>query len=1038
MFKPGRGGGGAAGRRPPARPGRAPMAHGRGRGGAASTSQQQGREELFSLESGGAPDFASIIRLVPGLVEEIERLEAQGGTARIKFGSNPMNHTENVIEVGPKQYHFNWSPELGVCDIYEQVQNGESNNGLLLERGSALRKMNVQRILDESAKNQVKMRSVQAELQSKSRKSIILDPANPSVKKQVQSMAAAGVEGSMRRWGGPKDKFKKSNQAPIAAPPPKRITIAKPVPAGSPPQHLIETINPKKTTENRNYEKRQTPVRSNNHYGNNNENSAELKAHLINILSENPKGSSLKVLEKAAGDSFPDSAKKIESIVKTIANYQAPGRYILKSGFASESSKAQPSDNKSSSDNEEEHDPILQALNEMDYNSTPQNHHNYTHTPQNQHNYNSTPQNQHHLNLNLEEDPLDIESASPFPGNRTNIDINEEIDIENGSPVHNKLKTMSRNDEIDIEIGSPVLNRMEMEIDIENGSPVLNDDNNNNNNNNNNVEEIDIEGGSPAINKLGIDIEGGSPVSSDESDSDSDSDSSDNSESSPSRAGSKSQSSSPSDSDNSSANEADADLEVNIMSDNDDKETLIINNNNNIIINNNNDDEIIPTDLNLSPALKSVSPQINLNEDLHLTPVENTNTDYDPIFGKKSVRENEPGFKRAGTSGNQKRVSTEKLLEGSKRPKTVQDSSPMSKYETSKKPLPKLSAKNKNNDNDSKNNKVRAVVNEGFCSDKPLRKHTSEKENPNSDVTAPPVKRVRESIESEKKDGNGNRSEKLGQKKVLRREKSELELGEFREPITKSPINDDDEFKRLFGSSSSSKYDDDSDDININNYNNNNNYDNNIENENDNVAVSSLDRLAGTSVTSTSGAQNNNNINNNNNVKNNNGRDKNVGVGPAKKNGELVKGINNNNLMQNGNGNNGIKKHYSSFNDSDEYLIYAKYDKDSADLKGPIRDFAKYKEYVNEYQEKHKVYVSLNKHLEEYRDKYLKVEDEMETAKQRNMREYNKVVDKLRDMYQHDKERHEFMKRVFLILHEELANLKQRLSDYYGDGTKDQ
>lgn len=57
-----------------------------------------------------------------------------------------------------------------MCDIYEVCRNGDDGNGLLIERGSALRKMNVQRILDESAKNQVKMRSVQAELQSKSRK----------------------------------------------------------------------------------------------------------------------------------------------------------------------------------------------------------------------------------------------------------------------------------------------------------------------------------------------------------------------------------------------------------------------------------------------------------------------------------------------------------------------------------------------------------------------------------------------------------------------------------------------------------------------------------------------------------------------------------------------------------------------------------------------------------------------------------------------------------------------------------------------------
>jgi hypothetical protein len=41
---------------------------------------------------------------------------------------------------------------------------------LLMERGCAWRKVNVQRILDETAKNTVKMSSEEAERRSKSRK----------------------------------------------------------------------------------------------------------------------------------------------------------------------------------------------------------------------------------------------------------------------------------------------------------------------------------------------------------------------------------------------------------------------------------------------------------------------------------------------------------------------------------------------------------------------------------------------------------------------------------------------------------------------------------------------------------------------------------------------------------------------------------------------------------------------------------------------------------------------------------------------------
>lgn len=79
-----------------------------------------------------------------------------------------------VIDVGGKKFRFTWSQELGdLCDIYEERQSGEDGNGLLVESGSAWRKVNVQRILDESTKNHVKMRSEEAERKIGQRKYVV-------------------------------------------------------------------------------------------------------------------------------------------------------------------------------------------------------------------------------------------------------------------------------------------------------------------------------------------------------------------------------------------------------------------------------------------------------------------------------------------------------------------------------------------------------------------------------------------------------------------------------------------------------------------------------------------------------------------------------------------------------------------------------------------------------------------------------------------------------------------------------------------------
>lgn len=85
--------------------------------------------------------------------------------------AKPASTFYQVIGVGGKDFRFTWSSEMGdLCDIYEERQSGEDGNGLLVESGCAWRKLNVQRILDESTTNHVKMRSEEAERKHKSRK----------------------------------------------------------------------------------------------------------------------------------------------------------------------------------------------------------------------------------------------------------------------------------------------------------------------------------------------------------------------------------------------------------------------------------------------------------------------------------------------------------------------------------------------------------------------------------------------------------------------------------------------------------------------------------------------------------------------------------------------------------------------------------------------------------------------------------------------------------------------------------------------------
>ncbi|BAT98446.1 hypothetical protein VIGAN_09210200 [Vigna angularis var. angularis] len=345
------------------------------RNAAKETASTAAVEETFSLTSGSNPlAFSMIIRLAPDLVEEIRRVESQGGTARMKFGPNP--HSGNIIDVGGKEYRFTWSRELGdLCDIYEERRSGEDGNGLLVESGCAWRKLNVQRILDESTKNHVKRRSEEAERKMKSRKAIVLEPGNPPMKSQIKELAAVeattwknyskkkeaaalkkrkvetlqvgGPPKSSHRSGltstntntkgkhssplpSPPDPFAASSSPLVVANMSKSFEDAMPVQMTG--KQDTNVVSEKEISTRTNNAVRNTPGGK----GPNGSKPADLQGMLISLLKDKPSGMTLKALEKAVGDTLPNSIKKIEQIIKKIAKFQAPGRYILKPEVGSE------------------------------------------------------------------------------------------------------------------------------------------------------------------------------------------------------------------------------------------------------------------------------------------------------------------------------------------------------------------------------------------------------------------------------------------------------------------------------------------------------------------------------------------------------------------------------------------------------------------------------------------------------------------------------------------------------------------------------
>ncbi|XP_068335509.1 uncharacterized protein [Pyrus communis] len=345
-------------------------------------------EEQFNLVPGRNPlAFSVIIRMAPDLVEEIKRVEDQGGAPRIKFGPLPNNPMGNVIDLGGKEFTFTWDKELGdLCDIYEERESGEGGNGLLVETGCAWRKINVQRILDESTKNRVKQRSEEAERKNKSRKAIVLEqckaPTNqlkqydttaanqpwrnfkhkkePPFKKQKVELPQAPPKTTFKTGMSSATAAKgRYSSSPLPTLPEQSGALSSPLKTGNSlkshasaedviPFQVTRKDKPAPSSDKEIPIRNSTAPRQTVGKDNSGANPTDLQSMLIALLTENSKGMRIKDLEKAIADSYPNSIKKIEPIIKKIANYQAPGRYVLKSGVELESSKKPLSESGSS------------------------------------------------------------------------------------------------------------------------------------------------------------------------------------------------------------------------------------------------------------------------------------------------------------------------------------------------------------------------------------------------------------------------------------------------------------------------------------------------------------------------------------------------------------------------------------------------------------------------------------------------------------------------------------------------------------------
>lgn len=338
-----------------------------GNGGITNSSQEESYQLLAHPGTTGRP-FAMMIRLQPEILEELKQAEVEGNAPMMKFGANAGGH---VIRIGLETFKFSSAPEPGdLCDIYEQ-KKGENGETLLIEAGSAWRKLSVQRILSATEKDRVKKRTAEAEKKQRLRKSILVDPSTQMIIPQAAAAESNGRKPLLKMTKEPPPKKRKVTMSPIPLAPKQRLhsnatpvignhRIASPAsPSFEPPiagmrgTHATQmgVMHPPKgrTVLERTVgplankgppiqkDRTRTPAATagaDSGKTGSAANLTDLRNFLIALLLENPKGVTIKAVEKAVAEGLPVNTEKkvIEKVIKSIATYHAPGKYLLNSG----------------------------------------------------------------------------------------------------------------------------------------------------------------------------------------------------------------------------------------------------------------------------------------------------------------------------------------------------------------------------------------------------------------------------------------------------------------------------------------------------------------------------------------------------------------------------------------------------------------------------------------------------------------------------------------------------------------------------------
>ncbi|CAH8361707.1 unnamed protein product [Eruca vesicaria subsp. sativa] len=1063
---------------------------------AAAASSSRTVEETFSLVPRESPPaFGMIIRLTPDLVDEIKRVEAEGGAAKIKFDPFPNNSTGNIINVGGKEFKFTWSGERGdLCDIYEEHQSGEDGDGVLIEAGSAWRKVNVQRTLDESTTSQMKKLSVEAEQRTKSRKAIVLDPGNPSLKKQLARAEASPWRMSNNQKKEPPPKKRKVDPPPVpmGGPKPsfrpgasttsmKNRLSASPGPSPSNQYNTPSSYGTGNIAKTNADNENVTPVRakvresmvasekdlstwesnalrdtSGRQETNVNE-EIDLQALLADLLKETPM--SLTALEKAVGDRTPNAAKKIEPILKKIANFRAP-KYFLKPDADLERYKKHSVGSRSSP----EHEQLLPVT-------------------------------------ECSRDQL------PVPGVSNMETVSASERKGEGSqdclPVH-LGECLSTQENIDIEHHSPGILNEEKRSENRNGQVTSSSSDSDSDNSDsgsdsgsssdsgassNSKEVSDEDGEKDAVDIDGhdsdpVDIDGhdSDPVDIDGHDSDPvdiDGHSSDEGHGSEAdrkieEVGISGQEQLPSGHDKLRERQ---DFIGQLFDDTDNTTKDSLKSDQPGI-----SERLARDQKQMAPDLEHYSQQSARVKNIKSQQLPATDKDSQPPERKYDID-------HLNTSASQMRdpfkglqkTSTEKLsrpgqMKGDSSGKSNKHSDALGNVRKSDEDghfphdtLPSRSGKafrdNHRDDVHLKNKFARnkkdgeSSIRPSLPSDKANRKHGeldgSEKDFKNVaglGIGSSPLDSQRAKLPK----GNGS---------TLQKQVSDLELGELPESLGVDTSLNQLEEKTSFRQSNLKPST--SENLGIDSDKGRSKksvskkpaltHAGNGSKESPQHVVEDSERSQkfalqpqGQNLTGTDTENGSHNKNLEDTAYKPRQRDSRArvgssveGYGETNKKTPVIKQGSKRPSTSRSSRESKRHKNASSMNGhkdatfDEEDSSYLKYEKASPDHKGPIRDHLQYKAYMQEYLDKYDDYSSINKILESYRNDFQKLGEDLKVAKGRDMVRYNKIVEDLNESYRKYGERHKRLKKVFIVLHEELKQLKERMKDYASSHGKD-